>query len=94
MVLVLRVEERVLLCPLVVGLNVEELQHSFVGLQWVALSMMVALKESYFQQDQTMGLFLTVVSLNRYKRGRDSEIQESYLHSNSIRMEGRWNLQV
>ena len=49
MVFVLRVKERVLLCPLAFGLNVEELQHSFGGLRWVALSMMVALKESYFQ---------------------------------------------
>ena len=66
-VLVLRVEERVPLCPLAFGLNVEKLQHSFVGLQLVALSMMVALKESYFQQDQTLGLFLTVVSSNQYR---------------------------
>ena len=88
-VLVLRVEERVPLCPLAFGLKVEELQHSFVGLRWVSLPMMVALKESYFQQDRTVGLFLTVVSSNRYKRGQDSEIQGSYLHSNSIQMEGR-----
>ena len=69
MVLVLRVKERVLLCPLAIGLNVEELQHSFGGLWWVVLSMMVALKDSYFRQDQTMGLFLTVVCSNRYERG-------------------------
>ena len=31
-VLVLRVKKRVLPCPLAFGLNVEELQHSFVGL--------------------------------------------------------------
>ena len=68
-VLVLRVEERVLLCPLAVGLNVEELQHSFVGLCWVSLPTMVALKESYFQQDRMVGLFLTAVNSNRYKRG-------------------------
>ena len=48
MVLVLRVEERVPLCPLAFVLNVEEIQHSFVGLRWVALTM-VSLKESYFQ---------------------------------------------
>ena len=50
-VLVLRVEERVLQCPLAFGLNVEELQHSFVGLRWVSLPMVVALNESYFQQN-------------------------------------------
>ena len=49
MVLVLRVEERVPLCPLAFGLNVEGLQHSFVGLRWVSLPMVVALKESYLQ---------------------------------------------
>ena len=69
MVLVLRVKERVLPCPLAFGLNVEELQHSFGGLRWVALSMMVALKDSYFLQDQTMGLFLTVVHSNRCEQG-------------------------
>ena len=67
MVLVLRVKERVLPCPLAFGLNVEELQHSFGELRWVALSMMVALKESYFQQDRTVGLFLTIVSSNQNK---------------------------
>jgi len=41
-VLVLRVKKRVPPCPLAFGLNVEELQHSFGGLQWVSLSMMVA----------------------------------------------------
>ena len=46
MVLVLRVEERVPLCPLAFGLKVEELQHLFVGLRWVALPTVVALKES------------------------------------------------
>ena len=64
MVLVLRVEERVPLCPLAFGLNVEELQHLFVGLRWVSLPTVVALKESYFQQDGTVGLFLTVVDSN------------------------------
>ena len=94
MVLVLRVEERVPLCPLAFGLKVEELQHSFVGLRWVSLPMMVALKESYFQQDRTVGLFLTLVSSNQYKQGQYSKIQDSYLHSNSIRIEGRHNFQV
>jgi hypothetical protein len=88
-VLVLRVEERVPLCPLAFGLNVEELQHSFGGLHWVSLSTAVALEESYFKQDRTMGLLLIVVSPNWYKRGQDSEIQGSYLHSNSIQMEGQ-----
>ena len=78
MVLVLRVGERVPLCPLAFGLNVEEIQHSFVGLRWVALSIMVALKESYFEQDRTVGLFLTAVNSNQNKRGQDSEIQGSY----------------
>ena len=90
-VLVLRVKKRVPPCPLAFGLNVEELQHSFGGLQWVALSMMVARKELYFQQDQTMGLSLAVVCSNRYIRGQNSEIQWSCLHSNSIQMEGQRN---
>ena len=64
MVLVLRVVERVPLCPLAFGLNVEELQHSFVGLRWVSLPTVVALKKSYLQQDRTVGLFLTVVNSN------------------------------
>ena len=93
-VLVLRVKERVLPCPLAFGLNVEELQYSFGGLRWVVLSMMVARKESYFQQDQTMGLFLTVVCSNWYERVQNSEIQGSCLHSNSVQMEGQRNFQV
>ena len=72
------------MCLLAFGLNVEELQHSIVGLGWVALPTAVALKESYFQQDRTVGLFQTVVTSNQYKIGQDSEIQGSYLHSNSI----------
>ena len=58
---VLRVKERVPPCPLVFGLNVEELQHSVGELWWVALSMISARKELYFQQDQTMGLSLAVM---------------------------------
>ena len=63
----LRVEERVPLCPLAFVLNVEEIQHSSMGLRWVDLPTMVSLKESYFQQDRTVGLFLNVVNSNRYK---------------------------
>ena len=93
-VLVLRVKKRVLPCPLAFGLNVEEFQHSFGGLRWVVLSMMVARKESYFQQDQTMGLSLAVVYSNQYARGQNSEIQWSCLHSNSIQMGGQRNFQA
>jgi len=65
-VLVLRVKKRVPPCPLAFELNVEELQHSFGGLWWVVLSMIIARKELYFQQDQTMGLSLAVVYSNQY----------------------------
>ena len=91
---VLRVNERVPPCPLAFGLNVEELQHSVGGLWWVALSMIGAHKELYFQQDQTMDLSLAVVYSNQYVRGQNSEIQWSCLHSNSIQMGGQRNCQV
>ena len=73
-VLVLRVKERVPPCPLAFGLNVEEFQHSVGGLWWVALSMISAHEELYFQQDQTMDLSLAVVYSNQYVRGQNSEI--------------------
>ena len=66
-VLVLRVGRRVPLFPLAFVLNVEEIQHSFVGLCWIFLPMMVSLKELYFQQDRTVGLFLTAVNSNQNK---------------------------
>ena len=93
MVLVLRVKDRVPPCPLAFGLNVEELQHSVGGLWWVALSMIGAHKELYFQQDQTMDLSLAVVYSNQYVRGQNYEIQWSCLYSNSIQKGGQRSCQ-
>ena len=47
--LVLRVGGRLLLCPLALVLNVDELQQSSVGLHWVDLPTMATLKDWYFQ---------------------------------------------
>ena len=87
-------EEEEHCCPLAFGLNVEELQHSVGELWWVALSMISARKELYFQQDQTMDVSLAEVYSNQCGRGQNSVIQWSCLYSNSIQKGGQLNCQV